>query len=75
MIFGRTDKEAEQRRKRIYQWHPAFAWWPSVLLDGRIVWLEEVERIHYLASCIDMGAHRSFWNSWCYRLPPDPSEG
>ena len=25
-------------------WHLWFAWWPVKLMDGRIVWLEEVER-------------------------------
>lgn len=77
MIFGRTTEEKNATRKartrNEYKWHPAFAWLPVVLIDGRTVWLEEVERVSYWAYFIDGATPHS--SDWCYRLPPAPSEG
>lgn len=49
MIFGIINEERQNNRKdQIYQllvWHDWFAWRPVTLRDGRVAWLENVERL------------------------------
>lgn len=41
MIWGET---WEHRNERCREWHSWFAWRPVGLIDGRLAWLEVVER-------------------------------
>jgi hypothetical protein len=36
MIFGKSYER--------HKWQPTFAWLPHILIDGRIAWLETIER-------------------------------
>lgn len=48
MKFGKTREQQRQIDDRYYsrvaEWHNWFAWRPVRLLDGRIVWLETIQR-------------------------------
>lgn len=57
MIFG---KSRERREEILYSWAPWFAWYPVLLKDGRMVWLETVERKHN-------GTDDYFGTPWEYR--------
>ena len=41
MIFGETNDVVAQR---LETWHDWFAWYPVCLLDGRVAWLQKVQR-------------------------------
>ena len=44
MIWGKTNKQQEEKTKRIENWHLWFAWRPVVIDTGRLVWLEKIWR-------------------------------
>jgi hypothetical protein len=52
MIFGET---VGARKQRVCRWHHWFAWYPVKLLDGRVAWLETVER-----------RESDVWPAWYY---------
>lgn len=61
MVFGMTK---EQKRT----WHKARPLLPVRLIDGRLSWLEPVERISYFAREIEPYTPHTVFGSWCYRL-------
>jgi len=59
MIWGK-------RKGSGHQWSRWFAWHPVELIDGRYAWLENIERISYMAKEIEPDAPFSL-PGWCHR--------
>jgi hypothetical protein len=53
------------------QWHPWFSWYP-VKIEGRRVWLREVERRWVMEPDVD--DLTSYNVRWEYRLPEPPEQ-
>ena len=49
MIFGITNEERQNSKtekcRALTTWHRWFAWRPVTLRDGRVAWLEDIERL------------------------------
>lgn len=58
MIWGET---YEMRQAREGKWHTWFAWYPTWLADGRIAWLQTIERRRRIL----MSYPGTMW--WLYR--------
>lgn len=44
MVWGKPHRERRKEKEGKKKLHRWFAWWPVVLNDGRITWLQTVQR-------------------------------
>jgi len=71
MIWGLTKAEKRARqmaeRSRIEEWHKWFAWIPVRLLDGRVAWIQNIERKSMLKIIAFGSDNRYQYAIWEYR--------
>ncbi|MCW2317111.1 hypothetical protein M2322_002665 [Rhodoblastus acidophilus] len=71
MIFGLSHSQKREKFNAQYRpWHRWFAWYPVWLEDGRLVWLQWVDRrASHDATYYVVGLGVSFEYRECFTLP------